>query len=57
MQGLDADELAAVAAMSDVNFIDCDLLVELLLFIDRDERDGAILVFLPGSRPYSLNPQ
>jgi len=47
-KGLDPDELAAVAAMSDVNFVDYDLLAELILFIDRDERDGSILVFLPG---------
>jgi ATP-dependent RNA helicase DHX36 len=47
-KGLDVDELAAVAAMSDVNFVDYDLLAELILFIDRDEREGAILVFLPG---------
>eukprot|EP00802_Teleaulax_amphioxeia_P003705 Tamp_03708.p1 GENE.Tamp_03708~~Tamp_03708.p1 ORF type:complete len:840 (-),score=213.22 Tamp_03708:303-2822(-) len=47
-RGLDADELAAVAAMSDVNFVDYDLLVELILFIDRDAREGSILVFLPG---------
>ena len=47
-RGLDDDELAAVAGMSDVNFVDYDLLAELILFIDRDPRDGSILVFLPG---------
>jgi ATP-dependent RNA helicase DHX57 len=47
-KGLDADELAAVAAMSDVNFVDYDLLAELILFIDRDPREGSILIFLPG---------
>lgn len=48
-KGLDDDELAAVAAMSDVNFVDYDLLAELILFIDRtDKREGSILIFLPG---------
>ena len=47
-KGLDEDELAAVASMSDVNFIDYDMLTELILHIDQDPRRGSILCFLPG---------
>jgi hypothetical protein len=54
-KGLDETELAAIAAMSDVGFVDHDLIAELILHIDRQGRDGAILCFLPGEKFVCVN--
>lgn len=47
-KGLDEMELQAVAALSDVSFVDHDLVAELILHIDRGGREGAVLCFMPG---------
>jgi hypothetical protein len=47
-KGLDETELAAIAALSDVGFVDHDLIAELILHIARLDREGSILCFMPG---------